>query len=173
MLNKDDGERFFEESFLFADVKPDIVFGILFLTKSNANIDFQARNLQQRFYTTGNILSTTKQVELIEKKKFVRAALDSEHEAFIVHIAILSINSGDEVYPLNKAQIAHLKADKVLIKVSSKYADFVNIFSSKLTVRLNILSRLISPMPIIEWGSKKPMNGKWPSRAAIAILSTR
>ena len=46
VLDKDGRERFFEESFLLADVKPEIVFGILFLTMSNADIDFQARNLQ-------------------------------------------------------------------------------------------------------------------------------
>ncbi len=44
--NKDGRERFFEESFLLADIKSDIVLGILFLTMSNANIDFQARDLQ-------------------------------------------------------------------------------------------------------------------------------
>ena len=46
LLDKDSRERFFEESFLLADVRPDTVFGMLFLTMSNADIDFQARNLQ-------------------------------------------------------------------------------------------------------------------------------
>ena len=40
ILDKDVRERFFKESFLLADVKPDIVFGMLFLTMSNADIDF-------------------------------------------------------------------------------------------------------------------------------------
>ena len=43
--NKDSRERFFEESFLLADVKPEIVLGIPFLTMSNADIDFQAQDL--------------------------------------------------------------------------------------------------------------------------------
>ncbi len=38
--DKDDRERFFEKSFSLADVKLDIVLGILFLTISNADIDF-------------------------------------------------------------------------------------------------------------------------------------
>lgn len=46
ILNQDGRERFFEESFLFADIKLDIVLGIFFLTISNANVNFQARNLQ-------------------------------------------------------------------------------------------------------------------------------
>ncbi len=40
--DKDDKERFFEKSFLLADVKPDIVLRILFLTMNNTDVDFQA-----------------------------------------------------------------------------------------------------------------------------------
>ncbi len=46
VLDKDDRERFFEENFLLADGKPDIVLEIPFLTMSNADVDFQARDLQ-------------------------------------------------------------------------------------------------------------------------------
>ena len=42
VLDKDGRERFFEKSFLLADVKPDIVLGIPFQTISNIDIDFQA-----------------------------------------------------------------------------------------------------------------------------------
>ena len=45
LLDKDDQERFFKESFLLADIKPDSVLAIPFLTMSNANVNFQARNL--------------------------------------------------------------------------------------------------------------------------------
>ena len=45
ILDKDGRERFFEESFLLADVKPEIVFGMLFLIMSNTDINFQARDL--------------------------------------------------------------------------------------------------------------------------------
>ncbi len=43
--DKDRKERFFEESFLLTDVKPDIVLGMLFLTMSNVDVDFQVRDL--------------------------------------------------------------------------------------------------------------------------------
>ena len=42
---KDSRKRFFEKSFLLADVKPEIVLGMFFLIMSNADIDFQAWNL--------------------------------------------------------------------------------------------------------------------------------
>ncbi len=90
--DQDGRERFFEESFLLADVCPDIVLGIPFLTISNADIDFQAWDLQCRSYTTREVLPTTRRVELIGKKEF---AADPEHEAFVVYIAALSVDSGD------------------------------------------------------------------------------
>ena len=46
VLDKDSIERFFEESFLLANINPDIVLEMLFFIMSNAEIDFQARNLQ-------------------------------------------------------------------------------------------------------------------------------
>ena len=42
ILDKDNKIRFFKKSFLLAKVKPDIVFGILFLTINNVNVDFIA-----------------------------------------------------------------------------------------------------------------------------------
>ncbi len=46
VLNKDNKERFFKENFLLADVKPHIVLGMPSLIMSNADINFQARDLQ-------------------------------------------------------------------------------------------------------------------------------
>ena len=77
---------------------------------------------------------TTRQVELISKKEFAVVALDLEHEAFIIHVAAFSINSGDEVYLSKRAQIAYLKANEAPTEVPSKYADFANVFSPKLAV---------------------------------------
>ena len=37
--------RFFEKTFLIANVSPDIVFGMLFLTLSSADVNFQKRGL--------------------------------------------------------------------------------------------------------------------------------
>ena len=40
VLDKYGKERFFEKSFLLADVNLGVIFGMLFLTISNINIDF-------------------------------------------------------------------------------------------------------------------------------------
>ncbi len=134
--DKDGRERFFEESFPLANVKPEVVLGMPFLTISNADVDFQARDLQWRSYTIGDVFPTIKRVELIRKKEFAAAALDPKHEAFVVHVADHSVDSGDEVHPSKKAQIAHLKADEALIEVPSKCADFADVFSPKLAIKL-------------------------------------
>ncbi len=134
--DKDRRERFFEESFLLANVRPDIVLGKPFLTMSNANVDFQARDLQWRSYTTREVLPTTKQVEQIGKKEFAVVALDPEYKAFVVHIAALNVDLGDKVHPSRRTQIAHLKADKAPTKDPSEYVDFADVFSPKLAAEL-------------------------------------
>ncbi len=136
ILYKDGRERLFEKSFLLADVKPDVVLGMPFLIMSNADIGFQARDLQWRFYTTRNVLTTTRQIELIGKKEFTVEALNLEHKAFVIYVVAFSLDLGDEVYPLKKTQISYLKVDKAPTKVPSEYTDFVDVFSPKLAVEL-------------------------------------
>ncbi len=107
-----------------------------FLTISNANVNFQAQDLQWRSYTTGDVLPTTKRVKLIRNKEFTTAALDPEHEAFIVHVATLSVDSSNEVHPSKRAQIADLKADEASSGIPGEYGNFADIFSPKLAAEL-------------------------------------
>ena len=60
-----------------------------------------------------------------------------EYKIFIVYVVVLSINLGNKVYPLKKAQIAHPKADEAYTKVFNKYVDFADIFSPKLAIELS------------------------------------
>ena len=46
ILDKNGKKKFFEKSFLLADINLHIVLKILFLTISNTDVDFQAQNLQ-------------------------------------------------------------------------------------------------------------------------------
>ncbi len=80
------------------------------------------------------MLSTTKRVKLIGKKEYAAAALDSDHNAFVVHVATLNISfdANDEVHPSRRAQIAHLKADEAPTEVLRKYANFADVFLPKL-----------------------------------------
>ena len=83
---------------------------------------------------------TTKQVKLINKKEFVKTALDEELNIFVVHVAALEAPlSGITIYPSQAAQIldsnfvhvATLKHDKVPTEVPAKYSDFSNVFLEK------------------------------------------
>ncbi len=65
---------------------------------------------------------------------FIVIALDLDHKTFLVHIVALNISFDTEVHSLKKAQIAHLKGDKVSIKVYSKYTNFINVFLLKLAI---------------------------------------
>ena len=52
-----------------ANVSPEIVLGMLFLTLSGADVDFLDRELRWRTYTTEEALPTTRRAELVGKKE--------------------------------------------------------------------------------------------------------
>ena len=68
--------RFFEKTFLMVNINLDVVLKIPFLTLNDANIDFSKKKLQWKSYIIEKAFFTTKWVKLVEKKKFVAAALD-------------------------------------------------------------------------------------------------
>ena len=56
--------RFFEKIFLVANVSPEVVLEMLFLTLGGADVDFLGRELQWRTYTTKETLPTTRPVKV-------------------------------------------------------------------------------------------------------------
>ena len=86
--DKSNRPRFFQEIFLVADNKFEVVLGMLFLKISNANMAFGEGTLTWKSYTTNKALLTTKQVHLINPKEFVIAALDADSKTFVMHVAI-------------------------------------------------------------------------------------
>ena len=74
------------------DLSIEIVLGMPFLTLGNADIKFAQKEFLWRSYTTAKGLSTTKQIEIIDRKEFAKAALDKNIETFIVYITSLSLN---------------------------------------------------------------------------------
>lgn len=69
----------------------EIVLGILFLTFSNINIQFVRKKVSYRFYITAQALLTTKQVEFINKKEYIRVVLNKKLETNEVDITALKI----------------------------------------------------------------------------------
>ena len=76
------------------------------------------------------------------KKKCAIISLDPEYDVFIVYVAALSVDSGNEGHHLKKAKISHLKVNGAYIKVPSKYADFADIFLPKLAVKFSQYTRI-------------------------------
>ena len=80
--------RFFQETFLVADTKFEVILGMPFLKISNADVSFGEGTLTWKSYTTNEALPTTERVQLVDPKEFVIAALDADSETFVVHVAI-------------------------------------------------------------------------------------
>ena len=110
-----------------ANVSPEVVLGMFFLTLSGADVDFLDRDLWWRTYTIEKALPTTIRVELVEKKEFAAIALDSEYETFVVYVVSLNLVPG--IYLNREAQIVSLLIKEV--KIPGKYLDFTGVFSEE------------------------------------------
>ena len=62
MKNKTSRPRFFQKTFLIANIKFEIILKMLFLKISNADVLFNEEILMWKFYITNKALFTTKQV---------------------------------------------------------------------------------------------------------------
>ena len=139
VVDKANRVRFFEETFLLANVSPEVVLGMPFLTLSNADVDFLSRDLRWRTYTTEEALPTTRRIELVGKKEFAAAALDPEHETYVVHVASLSstpLVASLNVHPSRRPQISGLIVEEAPTTVPAEYSDFADVFSPDLASEL-------------------------------------
>ena len=58
--------RFFQETFLLADISMEVVLRMPFLTLSEADVRFAQRELYWRSYTAANALPTTRRGKIID-----------------------------------------------------------------------------------------------------------
>ena len=130
---------FFQESFLLAETSMEMVLRMPFLTLSNADIQFGEKKLTWGSYIAAKALPTTKQVELIDKKEFTKAALDEKSQTFGVHVAALEAllwSAEMMIHLAQAAQIAALKHNKAPTEILSKYTDYADAFSFDLAMGL-------------------------------------
>ena len=130
--NKLEKVRFFQETFLLADIIIKMFLDMLFLIFSNTNISYIEKQLIWRSYTIAKALPNTKQVKLINKKKLAKVALDENSETFVIYVA--SLNLAPEIHLDKQAQIAFLLIEEV--RISNKYSNFADIFFEKKTLVL-------------------------------------
>ena len=147
MTDKANRVKFFEETFLLANVSLEIVFERLFLILNDANIDFLSQKLWWRTYTIKKAPPTTRCIKLVDKKEFVAAALDPEHETYIVYVKVVSSDmlpssSPFDVHLFWRPQISGLIAKEAPTKIFAKYSDFADVFSPDLTSELPEYTRI-------------------------------
>ena len=84
------------------------------------------------------MLSTTRRIELVGKKEFAAAALNPEHEAYVVYVmSLCSIPLASfNVHPSWEPQISGFIAKRASTKVLTEYSDFVDVFSPDLAMEL-------------------------------------
>lgn len=70
-----------------ANTNIDVILEMSFLIFSNANIWFIKKKLTWRFYIPIKALHTTKQVEFINTKEFVKMMLEKESKILIMLVA--------------------------------------------------------------------------------------
>ena len=68
-----------------------MILRILFLTFSNANVQFADKEFIWISYTTKKTLSTTCWIEFINKKKFAKVVLDENVKVFVVNMVLLTL----------------------------------------------------------------------------------
>ena len=130
--------RFFQETFLVADTKFEVILGMPFLKLSNADVSFGEGTLTWKSYTTNEALPTTERVQLVDPKEFVIAALDADSETFVVHVAIreqeeMAINPDRkaQIEAQSGAQVGALLFDEAPTEVPVEYSDYSNVFSAE------------------------------------------
>lgn len=120
---------------MLANISIKAILGILFFSLSNANIQFNGKKLIQRLYTIAEALSTTRKIEIINKKDFAKIALDNHFETFLVHIAALKALKMT-IHLLQAALIIFLQPNKALTEIFSKYLDDDNVFLANFAIEL-------------------------------------
>ena len=122
--------RLFQETFLVADTKFVVILRMLFLKISNADVSFGEKTLTWRTYTTNEALPTTKQVQIVDLKEFVIAALDVNSKTFVMHVANREWEEMS-AHSEKQAQVGALLFNEAPIEVPAEYSDYSNVFSAK------------------------------------------
>ena len=134
-----------------ADTKFEMILKMFFLKINNADVSFNEKTLTWKCYITNEALPTTKQVQLVDPKEFVIAALDADSKTYVMHVAIRK-RKETAMHPDKKAQIkAQTKAqsetqsgaqvgalifNKASNEVATKYSDYSNVVSAENAAKL-------------------------------------
>ena len=128
-----------------------------FLKISNVDILFGEETLTWKTYTTNEALSTTKRVQIINKKDFVITALDINSETFMVHVAIrerekMPVHSKKQAQI--EAQVGALLFNKALTEALVEYSNYSNVFSAEHAAKFSENTRINKHVIKLEEGKQ-------------------
>ena len=164
-----------------ADIKFEMMLGMFFLKISNANVAFGEKILTWKSYTTNKALPITKQVQLVNPKEFVIAALDADSNTFVVYMAIweqkklamdpdkkTQIKAQSKAKILNKAQVGALLFDEASTEVPTEYFNYSNVFLAENVVELPENTGMNKHTIKLKKG-KKPLFGPFYSLGSVEL----
>ena len=122
--------RFFQEIFLVAKTKFEVILRMLFFKISNADMLFNEKILTWRTYIINEAPSSTKQIQIVDPKEFVIATLDIDSETFVVYVAIWE-QKEMPLHSKKQFQVRTLLFNKAFTKIPAEYSDYSNVFSAE------------------------------------------
>ena len=138
--------RFFQETFLVADTKFEVILGMLFLEISNTDVAFGKGTLTWKSYITNEALPITEQVQQVNPKEFIIAVLDTDSKTFVVHVPIrereempvhserqaqIEAEAHIDTQGQSEAQVGALIFNEAPTEVPAEYSDYSDVFSAE------------------------------------------
>ena len=128
---------------------------MLFLKIRNADVSFGEKTLTWRTYTTNEALPITEQVQIVDPKEFIIAALDVNSETFVMHVAIRE-REKMPVHSEKQAQVGALLFDEALTEIPTEYSDYSNVFSAENAAELPENTGMNEHAIILKEGKQPP-----------------
>ena len=141
---------------MLANIGLEVVLGMSFLTLSKADIWFAEQELVWRTYMAAEASSTTRKIEIIDKREFAAAVLNADNEIFVMYVAALAESTIIPIHSSCQAQVTVLTSEKT--GIPAEYSDFSNVFSSDSAVELPEHTK-INDHPINQLDDKQPPYG--------------
>ena len=122
---------------------------------------FGKKTLTWKTYTTNEALSITEQVQIIDKKDIIIAALDANNKTFVMHVAIWEQEKMLVHFKRQaqiKTQVKVLVFNKAPTKVLMEYFNYNDIFLAEYVVELSENTKINEHIIKLEEG-KQPLFG--------------
>ena len=127
------------------DTKFKVILKMLFLKLSNVDMSFDEKTLMWKTYTINETLSIIEQVQIIAKKDFVIAALNTDNKTFMMYVAIWK-EEEMPVYSKKQSQIEAKVGALLWNKAPTEFLvedfDYDNVFSAEYIVELSENTRI-------------------------------